>query len=212
LWGKQTRDKEEGKKSSNKAERGDKAPTRNALALSQLSLSVVVVFKADLSLFNLSPFVSCGGKQQSVDTLNKEEAKKLEHKSGGVKKHEHRNCSESALFSLFCCFLSCAFSTKPYEIIPSEVRGDLLSLSTKVRFSPLLLYKRQTLTTKMAFTKAFYEQAFERNLKAQTTSSEHVTPAMQMTRTQRATAQFTAHSKKEVVSTLESIVFEKIQM
>ena len=68
------------------------------------------------------------------------------------------------------------------------------------------------LTTKMAFTKAFYEQAFERNLKAQTTSSEHVTPAMQMTRTQRATAQFTAHSKKEVVSTLESIVFEKIQM
>ncbi|CAL6282930.1 unnamed protein product [Bathycoccus prasinos] len=50
----------------------------------------------------------------------------------------------------------------------------------------------------MAFTKAFYEQAFERNLKAQTTSSEPVTPAMQMTRTQRATAQFTAHSKKEV--------------
>lgn len=105
------------------------------------------------------------------------------------------------------------FRPKPYEIIPSEVRGDLLSLSTKVRFSPLLLYKRQTLTTKMAFTKAFYEQAFERNLKAQTTSSEPpVTPAMQMTRTQRATAQFTAHSKKEVVSTLESRVFEKIQM
>lgn len=91
--GENRRDKEEGKKSSNKAERGDKAPTRNALALSQLSLSVVVVFKADLSLFNLSPFVSCGGKQQSVDTLNKEEAKKLEHKSRGVKKHEQRNCS-----------------------------------------------------------------------------------------------------------------------
>ena len=77
--GENRRDEEEGKKSSNKAERGDKAPTRNALALSQLSLSVVVVFKADLSLFNLSPFVSCGGKQQSVDTLTKEEAKKLEH-------------------------------------------------------------------------------------------------------------------------------------
>ena len=138
VCGENRRDEEEGKKSSNKAERGDKAPTRNALALSQLSLSVVVVFKADLSLFNLSPFVSCGGKQQSVDTLNKEEAKKLEHKSGGVKKHEHRNCSESALFSLFCCFLR-AFSCKPYEIIPSEVRGDLLSLSTKVRFSPLLI-------------------------------------------------------------------------
>ena len=61
----------------------------------------------------------------------------------------------------------------------------------------------------MAFTKAFYEQAFERNLKAQTTSSEHVTPAMQMTRTQRATAQFTAHSKKEVVRTLALVVFEK---
>ena len=70
-----------------------------------LSLSVcVVVFKADLSLFNLSPFVSCGGKQQSVDTLTKEEAKKLEHKSRGVKKHEHRNCSESALFSLCVVF------------------------------------------------------------------------------------------------------------
>tara|TARA_B110000305_G_C18764266_1_gene326711 strand:- start:17 stop:445 length:429 start_codon:yes stop_codon:yes gene_type:complete len=139
--GENRRDEEEGKKSSNKAERGDKAPTRNALVLSlslSLSLSVVVVFKADLSLFNLSLFVSCGGKQQSVDTLNKEEAKKLEHKSRGVKKHEQRNCSESALFSLFCCFLFCAFSTKPYEIIPS-VRGDLLSLSTKVRFSPLLL-------------------------------------------------------------------------
>ena len=74
------------------------------------SLSVVVVFKADLSLFNLSPFVSCGGKQQSVDTLNKEEAKKLEHKSRGVKKHEHRNCSESALFSLLLLFsLLCFF-------------------------------------------------------------------------------------------------------
>ena len=63
----------------------------------------------------------------------------------------------------------------------------------------------------MAFTKAFYEQAFERNLKAQT-SSEPVMPTMQMTRTQRATAQFTAHSKKEVVSTLARVVFEKIQM
>ena len=214
VCGENRRDEEEGKKSSNKAERGDKAPTRNALALSQLSLSVVVVFKADLSLFNLSPFVSCGGKQRSVDTLNKEEAKKLEHKSGGVKKHEQRNCSlnlRSFLSSVV--FSSVLFRPKPYEIIPSEVRGDLLSLSTKVRLSPLLLYKRQTLTTKMAFTKAFYEQAFERNLKAQTTSSEPpVTPAMQMTRTQRATAQFTAHSKKEVVSTLESRVFEKIQM
>ena len=78
--GENRRDEEEGKKSSNKSERGDKAPTRNALShsLNSLSLSVVVVFKADLSLFNLSPFVSCGGKQQSVVTLNKEEAKKLE--------------------------------------------------------------------------------------------------------------------------------------
>ena len=205
--GENRRDKRKAKKARTKQSAATKhrPETRSHSLFLSLSLCVVVVFKADLSLFNLSPFVSCGGKQQSVDTLNKEEAKKLEHKSGGVKKHEHRNCSESALFSLFCCFLSCAFSTKPYEIIPSEVRGDLLSLSTKVRFSPLLLYKRQTLTTKMAFTKAFYEQAFERNLKAQTTSSEPpVTPAMQMTRTQRATAQFTAHSKKEVVSTLES--------
>jgi len=53
----------------------------------------------------------------------------------------------------------------------------------------------------MAFTKAFYEQAFERNLKAQTSSEQtatSVTPQMQTTRTQRATAQFTAYSKKEV--------------
>jgi|TARA_B110000003_G_scaffold257907_1_gene276693 hypothetical protein len=65
----------------------------------------------------------------------------------------------------------------------------------------------------MAFTKAFYEQAFERNLKAQTSSEQTATsvaPQMQMTRTQRATAQFTAYSKKEVVST--RVVFEKIQM
>tara|TARA_B110000459_G_scaffold49273_1_gene54988 strand:+ start:1962 stop:2387 length:426 start_codon:yes stop_codon:yes gene_type:complete len=137
---------DETKRKAKKARTKQSAATKHrpetrsySLSLSlSLSLSVVVVFKADLSLFNLSLFVSCGGKQQSVDTLNKEEAKKLEHKSRGVKKHEQRNCSESALFSLFCCFLFCAFSTKPYEIIPS-VRGDLLSLSTKVRFSPLLL-------------------------------------------------------------------------
>ena len=103
--GENRRDEEEGKKSSNKAERGDKAPTRNALALS-LSLSVDVVFKADLSLFNLS-LLLCGGKQQSVDTLNKEEAKKLEHKSRGVKKHEQRETAlnlrsflSSVVFSL----------------------------------------------------------------------------------------------------------------
>ena len=64
----------------------------------------------------------------------------------------------------------------------------------------------------MAFTKAFYEQAFERNLKAQTTSSEPVTPAMQMTRTQRATAQFTAHSKKEVVRQIYTQLFLRIYM
>jgi len=137
--GENRRDEEEGKKSSNKAERGDKAPTRNALALSQLSLSVVVVFKADLSLFNLSPFVSCGGKQQSVDTLNKEEAKKLEHKSRGVKKHEHRNCSLNLRSFLSSVVFSLVLFRANVEIIPSEVRGDLLSLSTKVRFSPLLI-------------------------------------------------------------------------
>ena len=59
----------------------------------------------------------------------------------------------------------------------------------------------------MAFiTKAFYEQAFERNLKAQTTTTtttrtNNVGVAPTMTHTQRATttAMFTAHSKKEVV-------------
>merc|ERR1711990_710987 len=57
----------------------------------------------------------------------------------------------------------------------------------------------------MAFTKAFYEQSFERNLKAQTTTTtttrQHAdTVVPTMTHTQRATttAMFTAHSKKEV--------------
>jgi hypothetical protein len=56
----------------------------------------------------------------------------------------------------------------------------------------------------MAFTKAFYEQAFERNLKAQQqqkpeTTSGFAAASSAMTRTQRATMQFTAYSKKEVV-------------
>ena len=54
----------------------------------------------------------------------------------------------------------------------------------------------------MAFTKAFYEQAFERNLKAQQQKPEisfAASSAPSMTQTQRATMQFTAYSKKEVV-------------
>ena len=94
LWGKQTRDKEEGKKSSNKAERGDKAPTRNALALS-LSLCVcVLLFSKQTSLSSTSLLLLRVGETNGALTHNtKEEAKKLEHKSGGVKKHEQRNCS-----------------------------------------------------------------------------------------------------------------------
>ena len=108
LWGKQTRRRGRQKKLEQSRARRQSTDQKRARTLS-LSLCVcVVVFKADLSLFNLSPFVSCGGKQRSVDTLNKEEAKKLEHKSRGVKKHEHRNCSESALFSL-CLFSPCFF-------------------------------------------------------------------------------------------------------
>ena len=109
--GENRRDEEEGKKSSNKSERGDKAPTRNALSHS-LSLCVcVVVFKADLSLFNLSLLLFRVGENNRALTHNKEEAKKLEHKSRGVKKHEHRNCSLnlrsflSVLFSLLCFFV-----------------------------------------------------------------------------------------------------------
>jgi preprotein translocase subunit SecG len=57
----------------------------------------------------------------------------------------------------------------------------------------------------MAFTKAFYEQAFERNLKAQQQKPETMmassgfAAASSATQTQRATMQFTAYSKKEVV-------------
>jgi len=66
----------------------------------------------------------------------------------------------------------------------------------------------------MAFTKAFYEQAFERNLKAQTTTTtttrQHAdTVVPTMTHTQRATttAMFTAHSKKEVVRQMYIVAF-----
>jgi len=79
--GENRRDEEEGKKSSNKSERGDKAPTRNALSHS-LSLSVVVVFKADLSLFNLSLLLfRVGENNRALTHNNKEEAKKLELKA-----------------------------------------------------------------------------------------------------------------------------------
>ena len=80
LWGKQTRDKEEGKKSSNKAERGDKAPTRNALALS-LSLCVcVLLFSKQTSLSSTSLLLLRVGETNGALTHNtKEEAKKLEH-------------------------------------------------------------------------------------------------------------------------------------
>ena len=69
----------------------------------------------------------------------------------------------------------------------------------------------------MAFTKAFYEQAFERNLKAQTTTAtrQHAdTVVPTMTHTQRATttAMFTAHSKKEVVRQIYTQLFLRIYM
>ena len=103
------------------------------------------------------------------------------------------------------------FQTRSTEIIPQRSHLESLLRRTAPYFPTL--YKKTPRTNKMAFTKAFYEQAFERNLKAQTSSEQTATsvaPQMQMTRTQRATAQFTAYSKKEVVST--RVVFEKIQM
>ena len=101
-------------------------------------------------------------------------------------------------FGLACCAVEMMQTAMP--------RYDLERFGAAPRGSPRqsdVMIVAGTLTNKMAFTKAFYEQAFERNLKAQT-SSEPVMPTMQMTRTQRATAQFTAHSKKEVVRTLWS--------
>jgi len=115
--GENRRDEEEGKKSSNKAERGDKAPTRNALALS-LSLSLLLLFSKQTSLSSTSLLLFRVGENNGALThLIKRRRKSSKHKSRGVKKHEQRNCSESALFSLFCCFLSCAFSTKPYKTL-----------------------------------------------------------------------------------------------
>ena len=142
--GENRRDEEEGKKSSNKAERGDKAPTRNALALSQLSLCVCCCFQSrPLSLFNLSPFVSCGGKQQSVDTLNKEEAKKLEHKSRGVKKHEHRNCSlnlRSFLSVLFSLSVSLCFFVQTLRLFHQK-SVEISSVSQRRSAFPHYYYK-----------------------------------------------------------------------
>ena len=82
--GENRRDKEEGKKSSNKAELGDKAPTRNALALSlalSLSLSVcVLLFSKQTSLSSTSLLLfRVGETNGALSHNNKEEAKKLEH-------------------------------------------------------------------------------------------------------------------------------------
>jgi len=113
-------------------------PETRSRTLNSLSVCVVV-FKADLSLFNLSPFVSCGGKQRSVDTLNKEEAKKLETQKQRSEKARTPNCALNLRSFLSSVVFSSVLFRANVEIIPSEVRGDLLSLSTKVRFSPLLI-------------------------------------------------------------------------
>ena len=116
--GENRRDEEEGKKSSNKAERGDKAPTRNALSHSRTLSLCVLLFSKQTSLSSTSLLLFRVGENNGALThLIKRRRKSSKHKSRGVKKHEQRNCSESALFSLFCCFLSCAFSTKPYKTL-----------------------------------------------------------------------------------------------
>ena len=106
--GENRRDEEEGKKSSNKSERGDKAPTRNALSHSQLSLSVVV-FKADLSLFNLSLLLfRVGENNRALTHLIKRKRKSSNTKAEECEKaRTPRNCSlnlrsflSSVVFSL----------------------------------------------------------------------------------------------------------------
>ena len=81
--GENRRDEEEGKKSSNKAERGDKAPTRNALALSlSLSLSLLLLFSKQTSLSSTSLLLfRVGENNRALTHNNKEEAKKLELKA-----------------------------------------------------------------------------------------------------------------------------------
>ena len=199
LWGKQTRQRGRQKKLEQSRARRQSTDQKRARALSTLSL--LLLFSKQTSLSSTSLLLFRVGENNRVFThKNKEEAKKLEHKSRGVKKHEHRNCSLNLRSFLSVLFSPCFF-VQTLRLFHQCPWRSPQSLNEGPLFPTINI---NTYLNKMAFTKAFYEQAFERNLKAQTTSSEPVTPAMQMTRTQRATAQFTAHSKKEVVSTLES--------
>ena len=80
--GENRRDEEEGKKSSNKAERGDKAPTRNALSHSLNSLSLLLLFSKQTSLSSTSLLLfRVGENNRALTHNNKEEAKKLELKA-----------------------------------------------------------------------------------------------------------------------------------
>ena len=116
-----------------------------------------------------------------------------------------RGCPPSISFFViihFCCGRISLSVVCYFVSFPLFVSNSLFSVC-------FLLHIKTSSSIIMAFTKAFYEQAFERNLKAQTTTTttrQHAdttttTVVPTMTHTQRATttAMFTAHSKKEVV-------------
>ena len=80
--GENRRDEEEGKKSSNKSERGDKAPTRNALSHSRTLSLCVLLFSKQTSLSSTSLLLfRVGENNRALTHNNKEEAKKLELKA-----------------------------------------------------------------------------------------------------------------------------------
>ena len=94
LWGKQTRQRGRQKKLEQSRARRQSTDQKRARTLS-LSLCVcVLLFSKQPSLSSTSLLLLRVGETNGALTHNtKEEAKKLEHKSGGVKKHEQRNCS-----------------------------------------------------------------------------------------------------------------------
>ena len=114
---------DETKRKAKKARTKQSAATKHrpetlSRTLSTLSLSLLLLFSKQTSLSSTSLLLfRVGENNRALTHLIKRRRKSSKHKSRGVKKHEQRNCSESALFSLFCCFLSCAFSTKPYKTL-----------------------------------------------------------------------------------------------
>jgi len=90
----------------------------------------VLLFSKQTSLSSTSLLLfRVGENNRALTHNNKEEAKKLEHKSGGVKKHEQRNCSLNLRSFLSSVVFSVLFRAN-VEIIPS-VSVEISSVSQR---------------------------------------------------------------------------------